>query len=83
MRFESIDRLSAEPVWVQLYTLLKSGIEDETWPPRTPLPSARQIQEETGLARQTVHKAFARLQAEGLITMVPGRGPHVAARKPG
>lgn len=69
-----------EPAWIQLYTLLKAAIEDGTYPPRTPMPSVRQIREESGLARGTIAKAFDRLRDEGLILQIPGRGPFVAPR---
>jgi DNA-binding GntR family transcriptional regulator len=78
--FEVIDPISDEPVWLQLYGLLKAGIEDGTYPPGTPLPSTRQIQQESGLARATIAKAFDRLRDENLIKMVPGRGPFVARK---
>ncbi len=73
-----IDPMSVEPVWLQLYGMLRRGIEDGTYPPGTPLPSTRQIQEESGLARATIAKAFDRLRDEGLVRMVPGRGPFVS-----
>jgi DNA-binding GntR family transcriptional regulator len=57
---------------------LRDAIEDGTYPPRTPMPSVRQIREESGLARGTIAKAFDKLRADGLIMMVPGRGPFVA-----
>ena len=72
--------MSDEPVWLQLYVLLKTGIDDGTYPPRTPLPSARVIKEESGLARATITKAVNRLRDEGYIRIVPGRGPFVARR---
>ncbi len=78
MTFEVIDPMSDEPVWLQLYGMLRRGIEDGTYPPGTPLPSTRQIQEESGLARATIAKAFDRLRDEGLVRMVPGRGPFVS-----
>jgi GntR family transcriptional regulator len=81
--FEVIDSMSDVPVWQQLYQLLRTGIEDGTWPPRTPLPSAREIQQESGLARATIAKAFDRLRDEGLVRIVPGRGPFVAPRAEG
>ena len=79
--FKAINPVSDIPVWIQLYELLKSGIQDGTYPPRTPLPTARQIQQESGLARATIAKAFDRLRDEGLVTIVPGRGPFVAPRE--
>jgi GntR family transcriptional regulator len=78
--FEVIDGMADVPVWIQLYELLKTGIEDGTYPPRTPLPSARTIQQESGLARATIAKAFDRLRDEGYVRIVPGRGPFVAPR---
>ena len=81
MTFEVIDPMSDEPVWLQLYGMLRRGIADGTYPPGTPLPSTRQIQEESGLARATIAKAFDRLRDEGLIRMVPGRGPFVSRQQ--
>ena len=78
MTFEVIDAMSDEPVWLQLYGMLRRGIGDGTYPPGTPLPSTRQIQQESGLARATIAKAFDRLRDEGLVRMVPGRGPFVS-----
>jgi DNA-binding transcriptional regulator YhcF (GntR family) len=79
--FEVIDPMSDEPVWLQLYGMLRLGIGDGTYAPGTPLPSTRQIQEESGLARATIAKAFDRLRDEGLIRMVPGRGPFVSRQQ--
>ena len=79
--FGDLDTLSnPEPAWVQLYAVLKAAIEDGTYPPRTPMPSVRQIREESGLARGTIAKAFDRLRDEGLIIMIPGRGAFVSRR---
>lgn len=77
--FGTLDILSnPEPAWRQLYNALKSAILDGTYPPRTPMPTARQIREESGLARATIAKAYDRLQEDGLIVMIPGRGAFVA-----
>ena len=79
VEFGTLGTLSnPEPAWIQLYTLLKTAIQDGTYPPRTPMPSVRQIREESGLARGTIAKAFDRLRDEGLIVQIPGRGPFVA-----
>lgn len=77
--FGDLDTVSnPEPAWIQLYTVLRAAIEDGTYPPRAPMPSVRQIHEESGLARATIAKAFDRLRVEGLVVMIPGRGPFVA-----
>jgi 2-aminoadipate transaminase len=46
------------------------------------LPTIRQLAEELGLTRLTVHSAYAELQAQGLIESTVGRGTFVAARPP-
>ncbi|HEV2460763.1 MAG TPA: PLP-dependent aminotransferase family protein, partial [Ktedonobacterales bacterium] len=46
------------------------------------LPTIRQLAEELGLTRLTVHSAYAELQAQGLIESTVGRGTFVAARTP-
>ena len=81
MTFEVIDPMSDELVWLQLYAMQRRGIDAGTNLPGTPLPSTRQIQEESGLARATIAKAFDRLRDEGLIRMVPGRGPFVSRQQ--
>lgn len=78
--FGAIDPLGDSPVWVQVYGVLRTAIDDGTYPPRTPLPSVRYIQELTGLSRPTITKAYDRLVSEGLVRMVPGRGPFVAPK---
>lgn len=77
MTFGDIDHVSDVPVWVQLYEMLRKGIRDGTYAKGTPMPSAKQIQQESGLARATIAKAYNRLRDENLILVVPGRGPHV------
>lgn len=78
MDFGALDPFGGEPAWRQLYALLRAGVERGDFPPRTPLPSARYISEVTGLSRPTIAKAFARLRDDGLIVMVPGKGPFAA-----
>lgn len=81
MDYGAIDPLGDDPLWVQLYRLLRSAIERGEFEPGTPLPSSRQIHEETGLSRITIAKAYNRLRDEGLIRMPPGRGPFAAPRR--
>ena|ERR1700722_10210174 len=78
MSLADIDPMSQVPVWRQLYDLLRDGIANGDYPAGSPLPSAARIVQETGLARGTVIKAVDKLKADGLIVMVPGKGPYVA-----
>ena len=68
------------PVWLPLYVTLKDAVLNGTYPPRTPLPSVRQIKAECELDKNTIAKAFDRLRDEGLIVQIPGRGAFVAPR---
>ena len=76
----TIDPLSGVPVYRQLADMLRSRITSGEIPPRHPLPSARTLSQEYGLAMGTVNKAFDVLRNEGLIVAVPGRGMYVKDR---
>jgi DNA-binding transcriptional regulator YhcF (GntR family) len=69
-----VDPLAGIPAYQQLADLLRQGIVSGKYPPRTPLPSARTLSQEHGIAVGTVMRAFDALRSEGLIRMVPGRG---------
>jgi DNA-binding GntR family transcriptional regulator len=70
----SFDPLSGVPVYRQLADLLRERIASGTYPPRTPLPSARTLHQEFGIAMGTVNRAFDVLREEGLVRTIPGRG---------
>lgn len=65
------------PVWVQVMEVIRSRIEDGTYPPRTPIPSLDQIRQEFGVARNTARKVIRHLADEGLVRPVPSMGTFV------
>jgi DNA-binding GntR family transcriptional regulator len=69
-----VDPLAGIPAYQQLADLLRAGIASGKYPPRAPLPSAKTLSQEHGVAVGTVMRAFDALRSEGLIRMVPGRG---------
>jgi len=69
-----IDPMSGEPVYQQLARLLRDQISSGKIPPRTPLPSAKTLAQEHGIAVGTVMRAFDVLRTEGLVRTIPGRG---------
>jgi GntR family transcriptional regulator len=75
-----VDPLAGRPVYQQLADLLRDGIASGKYPPRTPLPSAKTLSQEHGIAVGTVMRAFDLLREEGLIRTVPGRGVWVVPR---
>lgn len=63
--------------YLQLAGILRERIADGTYPPDSKLPSLGELEEESGLARNTVRKALDVLKAEGLIEASAGRGMFV------
>lgn len=77
MQFE-IDRGSREPLYRQLATSLQQRIRSGALPPRTRLPTVRQLAQQLGVTRLTIHSAYSELQAGGWIEATVGRGTFVA-----
>ena len=75
-----IDPMSGVPVYRQLADLLRAEIMSGKFPPRTPLPSAKTLAQEHGIAIGTVTKAIDVLREEGLVRTIPGRGVWVVER---
>jgi DNA-binding GntR family transcriptional regulator len=74
---DSVDPLSATPVYVQVADILRARIETGELPPDRPVPSESQLEQEFGIARGTARKAVALLREEGLVVTVKGRGSYV------
>jgi GntR family transcriptional regulator len=74
-----IDQRSAVPSYRQLAGQLRAEIEAGDFSDR-PLPSNKQLVQETGLAMMTVRHAIEELEKEGLVIAVPGRGTFVRER---
>lgn len=60
------------------YRAIREGILDGTFPGSSHI-TARQLAEATGLSRTPVREAMRRLEAEGMITLIPHRGAFVAS----
>jgi DNA-binding GntR family transcriptional regulator len=72
-----IDPNSPEPKFRQLADILRGRIETGLYPPGTPIPSLKRIEQETGLATMTIRKGIALLVVEGWVVPVPGKGTFV------
>ena len=72
--------MSGVPVYRQLADLLRGEIMSGKFRPRTPLPSAKTLAQEHGIAIGTVTKAVDVLREEGLVRTIPGRGVWVVER---
>jgi DNA-binding GntR family transcriptional regulator len=70
------------PPYRQIAAQLRERIEaGEFTPDVDPLPSLKQIVQETGVAVTTAIRAYRLLQDEGLVYSAPGRGWYV--QRPG
>jgi GntR family transcriptional regulator/MocR family aminotransferase len=76
-----IDRLSAAPLYQQLYEQLRWSIEAGQLTPGTRLPATRTLAKELGVSRNTVLVAYDRLLAEGYLDGRVGSGTRVATRE--
>jgi GntR family histidine utilization transcriptional repressor len=61
---------------------LRQRIADGGWQPGTRLPSERELVQQFGCARMTVHRALRELEDEGLIERRQGSGSYVAELHP-
>lgn len=68
--------------WVRIAEELRSAISGGRYSPGQPLPTARELMDQWGVARQTVQNAVDQLQAEGLVSSRAGRGWYVAEHRP-
>jgi GntR family transcriptional regulator len=73
-----IDRRSPMPLYFQLARLLTGEINVGRWRAGDRLPSEAEICDTYGVSRATVRQALLRLENEGLIQRLKGRGTFIA-----
>lgn len=77
----TIDRRSPLPLYFQLARLLTEDIVRGRWSPGERLISEPDIGNQFGVSRATVRQALQRLESEGLIQRIKGRGTFVAGSR--
>src|SRR6266481_5280697 len=65
---------SGKPVYLQLVDQVKAAAASGMVQTGEPLPSIRPLAEELRVNRNTIAKAYAELEAQGVIETVPGKG---------
>lgn len=78
----AIERTSPVPFYFQLSRALKEEIVAGRWPAGQQIASEPALGAHFGVSRTTVRQALARLENEGLLRRVKGRGTFVAAAAP-
>jgi GntR family transcriptional regulator len=69
-----IDFKSGTPVYLQLVEQIRHAAASGGLRTGEPLPSIRPLAEELRLNRNTIAKAYAELESQGVIETVPGKG---------
>jgi len=79
MSIIAIDYKSRLPIYEQLVANIKKLALTGALPPDSQLPSVRQLSSDLGINPNTVQKAYATLEQQGVIYSVPGRGSFIAS----
>ena len=69
-----IDFKSGTPVYLQLVEQIRHAAASGGLRTGEPLPSIRPLAEELRVNRNTIAKAYAELESQGVIETVPGKG---------
>ena len=69
-----VDFKSGKPVYLQLVDQIRLAAASARLRPGEPLPSIRPLAEELRVNRNTVAKAYAELESQGVIETLPGKG---------
>jgi 2-aminoadipate transaminase len=73
-----LDRTSAQPLYVQLAQDIQRRIRSGALPPGARLPTVRELAQQLGVTRLTIHSAYSELQSGGWVEARVGRGTFVA-----
>jgi len=74
-----VDFKAGKPVYLQLVDQLRHAAASGAVRPGEPLPAIRALAEELRLNRNTIAKAYAELESQGLVETIPGKGCFVKA----
>jgi len=69
-----VDFQAGKPVYLQLADQIRYAAASGKLHPGDPLPSLRPLAEELRINRNTIAKAYAELESQGLIETVHGKG---------
>ena len=69
-----VDFQAGKPVYLQLADQIRYAAASGKLRPGEPLPSLRPLAEELRINRNTIAKAYAELESQGIIETIPGKG---------
>src|SRR5215213_10407633 len=74
-----VDFKTGKPVYLQLVDQVRYAAASGALRPGEPLPSIRPLAEELRVNRNTIAKAYAELESQGVIETIAGKGCFVRA----
>lgn len=77
-----LNHSSMIPIYEQVVEQIRRDIINGTLRPHEPLPSVRGMAAQLRISALTVKKAYDRLEAEGYIVTVHGKGSYIAETDP-
>ncbi len=72
--FLTVNYKSAKPVYLQVVDQVKAAAASGALKGGEPLPSIRPLAEQLRVNRNTIAKAYAELESQGVIETLPGKG---------
>jgi GntR family transcriptional regulator len=69
-----VDYQAGKPAYLQIADQIRHAAASGRLRPGEPLPSLRPLAEELRINRNTIAKAYAELENQGLIETIPGKG---------
>ena len=79
----TLDQKSATPLWRQIYLQILRQVSDGSLKDNECLPSIRFVARELGIGIITVKTAYEKLEADGIIYTLPGKGCFVRSENVG
>ena len=76
--FEQFLMDDSSPIYLQIILFVKRGIASGAFACGDALPSRRLLSARLGVNPNTVQKAYRRMEAEGMIVSVPGKGSFIS-----
>jgi GntR family transcriptional regulator/MocR family aminotransferase len=73
----TLDENSSKPLFRQVADGIVKLVISGALADGAPLPSTRQLSEDTGLSRDTINRAYEELSYQGIVVIKPGRGTFV------
>ena len=77
-----IDFKTGKPVYLQLVDQIRYSAASGAMRPGEPLPSIRPLAEDLRVNRNTIAKAYAELESQGVIETIPGKGCFLKENNP-